>query len=190
LNEGRVKRVLRRGVMGFAAVVLLLGGYLTTLQVSGNFHTVLRGEVYRSAQPVPQQIAVYARRYGIKTIINLRGEQDDREWYRDEIAESKALGISHIDFPMSASRELTPAQAEQLIALMKSAEKPLLIHCWRGADRTGLASALYVAAVKGMGEPVAEAQLLPIYGHLSIPFTPAYAMDKTWQMVEPSLGYH
>ena len=138
---------------------------------------------------MPEQIADYARRYGIKTIINLRGEEDGSSWYRNEVAESKALGITHIDFRMSSGQELTVAQAEQLIRIMKTAEKPLLIHCRRGADRTGLASALYVAAVKNLGESEAETQLLPIYGHLSIPFTPAYAMDRTWQMAERSFDF-
>jgi protein tyrosine/serine phosphatase len=181
------KHLLGRAALFLAVILVLLGAYLSGLEATGNFHTVFPGELYRSAQPMPQQIDDYARLYGIKTIINLRGGSGDSDWYREEITESKALGITHIDFPMSSGQELTQEQAAQLIEIMRAAEKPLLIHCRRGADRTGLASALYVAAIKKMGESQAEAQLLPIYGHLSIPFTAPYAMDRTWQMMEPSL---
>lgn len=184
------KLVFRRAALFAGIVLALAGSYLIALEVTGNFHTVFPGELYRSAQPMPEQIDEYAKRYGIKTIINLRGEDDGSDWYQGEVAESKALGITHIDFRMSAGTELTQAQAEQLIDIMRTAEKPLLIHCRRGADRTGLASALYVAAIKKSGESQAEAQLLPIYGHLSIPFTPPYAMDRTWQMVESSIFHH
>jgi protein tyrosine/serine phosphatase len=187
LAKSSGKQILRRAALFLAVLFALFGTYLMALEATGNFHTVFRGELYRSAQPMPQQIDDYARLYGIKTIINLRGGSSDSEWYREEVAESKALGITHIDFPMSSGQELTQKQAAQLIEIMRTAEKPLLIHCRRGADRTGLASALYVAAIKKMGESRAEAQLLPIYGHLSIPFTPPYAMDRTWQMVETSL---
>jgi protein tyrosine/serine phosphatase len=184
------KQVLGRTALVLGVVLALLGVYLTALEATGNFHTVFPGELYRSAQPLPQQMDDYARLYGIKTIINLRGGSNDDDWYRAEITESKALGITHVDFPMSAGQELTQEQAAQLIEVMRTAEKPLLIHCKRGADRTGLASALYVAAIKKLGESQAEAQLLPIYGHLSIPFTAPYAMDRTWQMMEPSLHLH
>ncbi|MFD2031462.1 tyrosine-protein phosphatase [Ancylobacter dichloromethanicus] len=49
---------------------------------------------------------------------------------------------------------------------MKDAKKPILIHCQAGADRSGLASALYLAAIKkNSAEAEAEAQLSIRYGH-------------------------
>jgi len=71
---------------------------------------------------------------------------------------------------------------------MKGAQKPILIHCREGADRTGLASALYLAAIKKAGEAVAEGQLSIRYGHISLPFIPEYAMDRAFETLEPSLG--
>ncbi|MGO6986949.1 tyrosine-protein phosphatase, partial [Rhizobium leguminosarum] len=83
----------------------------------------------------------------IRSIINLRGENVGKAWYDEEIAVSKELGITHINFGMSARRELDQNKVEELLATMRSAPKPVLIHCKAGADRTGLASALYLAAV-------------------------------------------
>jgi protein tyrosine/serine phosphatase len=75
-----------------------------------------------------------------------------------------------------------------LIALMEKADKPLLIHCKDGADRAGLASALYLAIVKRVDPKMAEAQLSFRYGHISLPFIPEYAMDRTYEHLTPSLA--
>src|SRR5262245_25899484 len=113
------------------------GAYLGYLQLTGNFHTVIAGELYRSAQPTPAQLEAHIRGEGIGTIVNLRGENDHARWYADEIATAEKLGVKHIDFRMSATRILPPDRADQLVAILKSAPKPILIHCEAGADRSG-----------------------------------------------------
>lgn len=177
-----------------AAVLLLtmllatVGGYALYLKTTTNFHAVVAGEVYRSSQPSPQAIADFSKRYGIKTIINLRGGINSPVW-NAEVEQARTLGIEHIDFPMSAYRELSPEQATELIQVMKEAPKPLLIHCLSGADRTGLASALYLAAVSKTNEKVAESQMSILYGHISLPISRAFAMDRTFEKLEPLLGF-
>ncbi len=76
-----------------------------------------------------------------------------------------------------------------LITLMKNAEKPILIHCKAGSDRTGLAAALYIAAVSKGGERKAESQMSIAYGHFGIPFSPAYPMDESFEAIETELGF-
>ena len=96
-----------------------------------------------------------------------------------EVEASKRLGVAHVDFRMSASQELTPERAKELVALMAKAEKPLLIHCKDGADRTGPASALYLAVIEREAPKTAGEQLSFRHGHLSLPFIPEYAIaDK------------
>jgi protein tyrosine/serine phosphatase len=118
------------------AIAVLLGSCsavdLGALQMTGNFHTVVAAEFYRSGQLTPAQIAKYAKEYGIKTIINLCGDNAGRSWYDAEVGEASRLGINHIDFGMSARRELTASQADALIVLMKGTQKPILIHCKEG----------------------------------------------------------
>lgn len=172
-----------------AAAALSVGLYLGYLQLGTNFAPVIAGELYRSAQLDAPDIRDYAGTYGIRSIINLRGENTGSDWYDAEITEARSLGIAHFDFAMSAKRELTQAQAATLIAMMKDAPKPLLIHCQAGADRSGLAAALYLAAVAKQGEEAAEAQLSLYFGHISLPVTGAYAMDRTFEGLEPWLGY-
>lgn len=188
-SGNRAKRAAR--AIGSVVLILALavGGYLGGLQLTGNFHPVVANEVYRSAQPTATDIARYQKAYGVKTIVNLRGENTGSPWYDAEIAAAKQLGISHVDFRMLARRELTQAEAADLIAILERAEKPMLIHCKAGADRSGLAAALYVAAVAKLGETAAEKQISILYGHISLPLSGAYAMDRTFEALEPWLGF-
>ena len=130
------------------------------------FHTVVPGELYRSAQPTAALIAEYREGYAIKTIINLRGDNTGSGWYDSEVAEARNLGIAHVDFRMSARREMTTAQFNQLMDVFQKAEKPILVHCNSGADRSGLVSALYVAGIAKLGEEAAESQISFRYGHI------------------------
>lgn len=50
-------RLLRRALSGLVIMALALALYLAALQVTGNFHTVIAGELYRSAQPDPAALA-------------------------------------------------------------------------------------------------------------------------------------
>lgn len=157
--------------------------------LTGNVHAVVPGEVYRSAQPKGDALDRLHAAYGVRSVINLRGENTGSPWYDEEIAASRRLGIAHFNFRMSAKTQLSPAEAEALVALMEAAPKPLLIHCHSGADRTGLAAALYVAAVKRWGEAAAESHLSLRYGHVAAPFGKGWAMTQTFEAMEPALGY-
>src|ERR1700712_1489153 len=127
-----LKKALVLSGLSALAVAASLGGYAWALHLTGNFHAVVPGELYRSAQPSPQQLAEYVQKNGIKTVINLRGEDDTAKWYGQELAEANRLGVRHIDFRMSSSHELSWEQADQLVTIMRSAPKPILIHCNSG----------------------------------------------------------
>lgn len=179
-----------RSLAALCFLVLVVGGYLAWLQLSGNFHVVVRGQVYRAAQMDAGDLDRWQKEYGIATVLNLRGAQPDEPWYRDERAEAGRLGIGHIDFGMSDAKEMTPEQVRALIRVMREAPKPLLIHCRAGADRTGLASALYLAAIERRGEWASEAQLALSYGHVGVPvLSRAWAMNATWEKMEGWLGF-
>lgn len=186
------KKVIRGIIFGPLLILLLIGIYLGSLQVLGNFHTVIPDTLYRSAQITAGRLSEYKKQYGIRSIINLRGEKPGAEWYDSELIASDNLGIRHFDFRMSASQILSPQKMEELIGLMRSAPKPVLIHCRSGADRTGLASALYLAGIKGAKEQQAETQLSIRYGHIAIPYlSAAYPMDQSWQnfvSLTPDIG--
>ncbi|MGE4352219.1 MAG: dual specificity protein phosphatase family protein [Bdellovibrionales bacterium] len=187
------KKTYRYGLRFLGSVVLFLlivGIYCGYLYLTGNFHEVLPGLLYRSSQPTPEQIAAYKAKYDIQSIVNLRGDNTGSPWYDQEVAESKRLGIQHFNFRMSARRQLSQEQAQELIAILRKAPKPLLVHCVSGADRTGLASALYLAAIAQKGEEASEDQMSLVFGHVAIPYlSSAFAMDETFEKLEEWLGF-
>lgn len=183
-----------RKVSRVLALTFLLGVggpnlYFAYLDWSGNFAEVVPGEVFRSNQVTTEALASYAAEHGIRSVLNLRGAEPGVAWYDDEIAASAALGLVHVDFRMTASAPFSEADAERLIALMRDMPKPLLVHCQYGADRTGLAMALYMGAIRGVGKTEAGAQLSIRYGHVSLPFlSSAYPMDESWHRLVHVLG--
>lgn len=92
----RIATFLARVSMVVGVLLALLVGYVGVVAATGNFHSVVAGEVYRSAQPSGATLSRYQRDYGIRTVINLRGENASEAWYQDEIATSRRLGIRHI----------------------------------------------------------------------------------------------
>ena len=176
------------GGIGIGTVALI--GYLAVLHYSGNFHAIVDGELYRSAQVKGEQLAEYTQKVGLKSVLNLRGASPGSDWYMEETSESARLGLVHADFALSASRQVTNEEAAELIALMRDLPKPLLIHCKHGSDRTGLVAALYMAAIAGQDEDTAEAQLSLYFGHFSVPYlSAAYPMDESWERFEKDLQF-
>jgi uncharacterized protein (TIGR01244 family) len=176
-------RWLKRFGATIGIVVAMTLGWAGYLRVSGNFHVVEDGAVYRSAQLSGAQFASRIQENGIRTIINLRGNNAGRPWYDDEMRVSDAAGIKHVDFPISAGREPTDDQITALTALLAESPRPILIHCEAGADRTGLASALFELLVAKRSAEAAAAQLSFRYGHFPWLGSSTVAMDRTFLRV-------
>lgn len=132
--------------------------------IYANRHKV-SDKVWRSAQPAPSAIALFARR-GVRTIVNLRGDRDCGS-YRLERAACLRHGIELVDFKAARARA-APDRAffHDARALFESIEYPMAMHCKSGADRAGLMSALYLIFQEG--RPVEEARraLSLRYGHI------------------------
>lgn len=179
----------RIGLACGVVLTLAVGSVYAHSRWTGNFHAVIDGELYRSAQPSAAQLAAWIDQYGIRTVLNLRGENAGRSWYDGEVAASASHAVEHVDFKVKASQVLSEEQATRLIAIMREAKKPLLIHCEAGADRSGLAAALYLAAVAHRGEIEAEAQLSIRYGHIAVWPSGGRRMTDSFEALEPMLGF-
>ena len=133
--------------------------------IYNNFYA-LPGGMYRCSQPSPAQIRKYHRLYGIKTIINLRGENPHGS-YDLEVDTCRELGIELINFNLY-SRDM-PSVEEVLGArdLFERIAYPALMHCKSGADRAGLGATFYRHF--RLGEPLDQIrELSPKYGHFTI----------------------
>lgn len=158
---------------------MLLGARLVNAKHGLNFHEIIPGEFYRSGQPTSVELREIHGNYGIKTLIDLRDE-DRGATFDEERKTAHALGIKVLEFPLSSKATLSPTAIDELRKVMTQAEKPVLIHCEHGANRTGLASAVYVFAVAEQSDFSAQLQLSPLFGHIPVEGTSRYAMSASW----------
>ncbi len=126
-----------------ATILLLIVGFFTLRWGLGNFGTVDPGKLYRSAQLSAAGLTRAIRDRGIRTVLNLRGQNPDRAWYLAERAATMSTDAVQVDFPMSSDQWLSREQARTLVDLLKTSPRPILVHCEWGAERTGLVSAIY-----------------------------------------------
>ncbi|MCV6595590.1 MAG: tyrosine-protein phosphatase [Mangrovicoccus sp.] len=135
---------------------------------------------WRANQPSPRQLERYAQ-MGIRTILNLRGEGRYSHFLFEEEACARH-GLKLISLTFSA-RKLSPrADMLELIETMREIEKPFLVHCKSGSDRTGLAAALYLAIIEG--RPVAEARRQLHWRFLHLSSTDTGILDHIFDVYE------
>ncbi len=133
-------RAAARGCLAGALVALV--AHLLYVMVGSNFHTVIPGAVYRSAQLSAASLDRYLQDKHIRTVINLRGCCDPETWYLNEGRVTLRNEVSLEDLGFSAGRLPSSQTLRQLLELIDRSEYPILFHCHKGADRTGMASVL------------------------------------------------
>src|SRR6185437_11468366 len=69
--------------------------------VWSNFAAVAPGRLYRCNHPTPHRLAALTRRYGLKTLINLRGKTGNGSDALSR-AEAARLGLDFIDMPLES----------------------------------------------------------------------------------------
>jgi protein tyrosine/serine phosphatase len=180
-----LKRLAKRISFVVLSLVLAVGGYVLYLLVTDNFHVVVAGQVYRSGQMSGSALARVIHAHGIQSVLNLRGGGGADGWYRDETNTTHQLGVGHYDFALSAGREVSDEEIEDIMATLRQAPKPVLIHCNGGADRSALISAIYLYTTQGETAAEASRALSPFYGHIPhLHWRYAIAMDRSyWRYV-------
>ncbi len=178
------RRLLLRGLcLALVAVFLTWLGYVV---LGPNRHTVIPGRVYRSSQPGHDDLVRTIGRYGIRTIINLRGFSPEYDWYKDEARATADRGINQEDITFSANRLPPPAELRRLIEVLDRTAYPILIHCKQGADRTGLVSAMTLLLYTDATLARAKQELWPVRGHFR--FGRTAAMDDFFDRYEAWLA--
>lgn len=140
--------------------------------VWSNFDQIAPG-VYRSNQPGHWRLKRY-RAMGIRTVLYLRASSE--KWaFHFERESLDALGMTMISAPLHSRSAPTRDAVQSLIAAFRSIDKPFLMHCKSGADRAGLASAIYLMVILGQDVSAAQRMLSPRYIHLR--FTKTGVLD-------------
>lgn len=102
---------------------------------------------------------------GIRSVLNLRAESP-KPFYQTEKRICEELGFHLVSVPLSARAAPGKAQLLRLIDVFRNVETPLFMHCKSGADRSGLAAAIYLLVIEK--RPLADARkmLSPRFVHL------------------------
>ncbi|MEJ6403924.1 fused DSP-PTPase phosphatase/NAD kinase-like protein [Yoonia sp. 2307UL14-13] len=128
-----------------------------------NFEEFAPG-AYRSNHPDHQRFERYAK-MGIKAVLNLRGVQKQPHYLFEEES-CRQLGLDLITVHMGARSAPLRDILSLLLDVFEEIDRPFLMHCKSGADRTGLAAALYMMVQEGKSVKEARKQLSFRYLHI------------------------
>jgi protein tyrosine phosphatase (PTP) superfamily phosphohydrolase (DUF442 family) len=165
-KKKRSMKIARRFLI---AIGIILGIFFCFIYAYDNFHPVVGGRIYRSAQLSENKLKKIVSKKKLKTIINLRGKNEGKKWYAKEKKIAQDNGIQYHSFRFVAHSLPNCTQLDALVEVLKSASKPILLHCKGGADRSGMASAIALAIEKNSPLSELKKQFSLLYG--VIPFT-------------------
>ncbi len=153
----------RRGRLNAWADSLLVDHAALRL-VWSNEAEVVPGRLYRSNHPTPGRLANLVRRFGIRSVVNLRGLCANGS---DALSRAQAerLGLAFVDAPVSSGHPPTRERALALAHALLHSPEPILVHCKSGADRAGLAAGMFLL-LNGGDSRAALGQLSWRFGHL------------------------
>jgi len=163
--SGTIRMVVWGAVAGLCLALVVEACHI---ELFGNFHTVIPDRAYRCAQPSVERLDKFIGELGIRTLVNLRGSQSPAPWYLDECRTTSSHNVSQEDICLSAGRMPCVHEIKRLIEVLDHCEYPVLFHCQRGADRTGLASVILLLTHTNAALTEARRQLGPRYGHLAV----------------------
>lgn len=146
-----------------------------------NFGQVAK-DVYRSNHPGHARLAQYKAK-GIRAVLNLRGE-GVRAPYLFEAESCADLGLDLVSVNLQARAAAPKEQLLALFDIFDTIPRPFVMHCKSGADRAGLAAALYLL---DQGAPVARARKELSLRYLHLRFTKTGVQDHMLDLFEQRL---
>lgn len=151
-------------VAALAGVALAVPVPVRTFFFEENLHQIAPG-VYRSAQPSAAELEAMIEKLGLRTVVNLRGERGGRAWLEAERAVAAAHGLAHHSVRFSADRMPPSQRLREVVRLLDTEPRPLLLHCQGGVERSGLVGAVAVLLAGGDLE-AARAEFAPTRGYV------------------------
>jgi len=147
-------RIVRYVLIGVALFAVTGLWFFRVALFHGNFYTVIPNEVYRSAQLSPETLRRRIKELHLRSVINLRTSENKTSWSK---AEQEVTEVHGVDLHLIELRIFMPPRKtfQQLVHLINTARRPLLLHCERGVERSGIASAV---AMLLSGGTIAEAR--------------------------------
>ena len=127
--------------------------------------------LYRSAQPQREDVPAL-KALGIKTVISFRSFNSDERALRGS-------GIDLVRVPID-TWSINDDEVQRALVAIREAEKkgPVLIHCWHGADRTGVVAVVYRMALQGWTKDAARHEM----------FRGGFGYHTLWRNIPSYLG--
>ncbi len=130
-----------------------------------NLAEVIPGKLYRANHPTPGRLAGYVRRFGLRTVVNLRGPKPTGSLTLSrQVAER--MGVVHVDMAFESRGAPHRDRILRFAEIYRAMQTPALLHCKSGADRAGLAAGLAIL-FEGGTSAQALRQLSWRFGHFS-----------------------
>lgn len=132
-----------------------------------NWGVVQSKQIFRSKKLSTERLLKRVEKHQLRSILCLSSCTDE------EKAFAKKYKIKYFYQPMSMT-EISQDELEKVVHTLITAPKPLLIHCRAGADRTGLAAALYFYEIEKKSLEKSRRQALCFfrYNHCGRLFNP------------------
>jgi protein tyrosine phosphatase (PTP) superfamily phosphohydrolase (DUF442 family) len=150
-----------RIVLGRVGLILLMTGtaFVYWKHVQYGITAIGEGNLYLSGAMPPEELQETVRRYGIKSVVDLRFTTARTEMERAAMQES-GVRYHALPTPQVPTQETVDAY---LKLLEDPANFPVLVHCHHGTGRTQLFGALYRIEVEGWSPDKARraTRLLP-----------------------------
>jgi len=124
------------GILGYHLTAWLLKLHYAECQ------EVVPGVLYRCGRMTPAFVEDAVRKHGIKTIVDLRGDESAPRGTETELDWARKKGLRYFNLRVGAP---SPEQmiANFLVIATTPACQPVLVHCHHGRGRTGLCVGMY-----------------------------------------------
>ncbi|OGW80535.1 MAG: hypothetical protein A3G33_09455 [Omnitrophica bacterium RIFCSPLOWO2_12_FULL_44_17] len=181
----------------FTVLILMTGSCLFAFSRAQKAIEEVKKAVPRFAEVVPgiyrcgllqEDVAPYLKEMGVKTVLSFH---DDRTIAKDEESFLKDSGINMVWLPLQGFDRPSDDLTEKALKLMSTSElQPVLVHCKRGAERTGLIVGLYRIKYQKWTAEQARQEMKTFgfrefwYGHLK-QYLYDYAKKQASQNVQP-----
>lgn len=137
--------------------------------------------VFRSPFAREQQMIRRIEHHGIKSVLCLRGGRSARQSERATMGG----GAAYTAVPISAKSAPSPDALLRLWNVAETAERPIMVHCLAGVDRTGLALAIIALHDTGDLELAREQLAFIPNGHIA-----AFGTEAMDQVLDDFAPYH
>jgi protein tyrosine phosphatase (PTP) superfamily phosphohydrolase (DUF442 family) len=149
-----------------------LTSFVPNLIFNHNFHEVVPGELYRSAEMPQDDLGDIINKYNIQTVIDVRkglGGRYPEDGHPSEEQFLNSNGVKYLHAGLTGNRLPYFFEIERLLNAFNEAKPPILVHCTSGTHRSGVASTVWLSEFSKSSNPDLIAKQLSVeYGFFSL----------------------